>query len=154
MQWFMDARRCKYTQCRCNTSPPAPFCEPAFVYPPYHPRNRYFQAALDSCRLFRDNTVPFIPLVHRRPRSTDCEARGTSGGTSLAPVSVPQLCTRRKMTMNVYRMPYRASKFNELGHPRAPGICARCPAVDLPCRLCRGSLLVRAPTHPHRPLPL
>ena len=83
-------------------------------------------------------------------RLTRHEARGTS----LAPVSVPQLCTRRKMTMNVYRMPYRASKFNELGHPRAPGICARCPAVDLPCRLCRGSLLVRAPTHPHRPLPL
>jgi len=70
------ARRCKYTpNVGVIRHPRHRFVN--LLYPPYHPRNRYFQAALDSCRLFRDNnTVPFIPLVHRRPRSTD-EARGT-----------------------------------------------------------------------------
>ena len=32
------------------------------LYTETHPRNRYFQAALDSCRLFRENTVLPSPL--------------------------------------------------------------------------------------------
>ena len=37
------------------------------LYTETHPRNRYFQAALDSCRLFRDNTVLPSPTYSPSP---------------------------------------------------------------------------------------